>query len=206
MLAEVIDIEDYARHTAVSKSETADAIISAAISATASASAIASAIASATMATSATIDNFITKPRIPLSELYPLTHELKPELGAAISLLEEGINHIDVAINMIIENDIISSDDAIQRFQALLPELFCCRNLGDGFGAIVTSIFNSLTNLEGVPANLEQLEVIRKITARILTEPFIVFDEAVDEIMLFEKVGLISESSHFEFIADLLIE
>jgi hypothetical protein len=158
------------------------------------------------IATSTTIDNSITMPSMPLSELYPLTHELKPELGTALSLLEEGIKDIDVAINMIIENELISSDDAIQRFQALIPELFCCRNLGDGFGAIVSSIFNALRNLEGIPANLEQLKVIKNITTRILTEPFIAFDEAVDEIMLFEAVGLISEPSHFEYAADLLIE
>lgn len=152
-----------------------------------------------------TTEDYFTK-QIPIRELYPLANELKPALGTALHLLEEGLTHINVATNMLIEGDLVSSDDAIQRFQALLPELFCCRTLGDGFGAIVNAIFQSLKNLEGIPANIEQLGVIRNITNRILTEPFISFEEAVDEIILFETVGLISESSHFKYAADLLVE
>ncbi|MEN6373833.1 MAG: hypothetical protein ABFD75_03490 [Smithella sp.] len=146
------------------------------------------------------------EPSIPIRELYPLASEIKPELSTALHLLEEGIEDINISIKMLMENDLISSDDAIQRFQALLPELFCCRNLGDGFGAIVNAIFHSLKNLNGIPASLEQLKVIQKITNRILTEPFISFEEAVDEIILFDTVELISESDHFKYVADLLIE
>jgi hypothetical protein len=217
-LAEVIDIEDYTidqndftgngRPKFIRKPNfvtPVDNIYATASTAT-SLTTTTSATATSSGTISATIDNPTVKPNISLRELYPLTHELKPELGTALSLLEEGINNIDIAINMIIENKLMISDDAIQRFQALLPELFCCRTLGDGFGAIISAIYNALKNLDGLPANLEQLKVIKKIVTRIQTEPFINFDEAVDEIMLFEAVGLISEPSHFEYAADLLIE
>lgn len=138
--------------------------------------------------------------------LYPLASELNPKLATAMQLLEEGVCQLDEAINMFIENNLLSSDDALQRFQALLPELFCCRDLGDGFGAVVNAVFHSLKNLEGMPANREQLFAIKKIINRIATEPFLSIEEAVDEIILIEKAKLIVEPSNFKFMADMLIE
>lgn len=212
-LAEVYDIEDYTNDginrdikKPVFKIPANADTISAFIPTSTTATATRTATATATATVTAIIDDSITKKNIDIRELYPLTDELNPALGRALSLLEEGIKCIDDAINMIIEKDLISSDDLIQRFQALIPELFCCRSLGDGFGVILVSLHNSLKNLQGVPASLEQLNVIKKVTSRIFTEPFIVIDEAVDEIILFEKVGLIPESSNFKYAADLLID
>lgn len=143
---------------------------------------------------------------IPTKDLYPLSSELKPALATAFRLLEEGTQNIKVAIDMLAEGDLLSSDDALQRFQALLPELFCCRDLGEGFGAIINAVFHSLRNLQGSPANNEQLQAVRNIISRILTEPFIEFDEAITEIISLENVGLVVEPEHFKFAADLLIE
>lgn len=161
----------------------------------------------------------IEKPSITVSEgeskplnfistqsLYPLASEFNPKLFMAMRLLEEGIGQLNEAINMFRNDYLLSSDDAIQRFQALLPELFCCRDLGDGFGAVVNAVFHSLKNLEGIPANQEQLLAIKKIINRIAIEPFLDFEEAVDEIIMLENVKLIVEPSHFKFMADMLIE
>lgn len=143
---------------------------------------------------------------ISTKELYPLASEINPILATAFHLLEEGVGHINLAIRKLEEGDSISSDDEVQHFQALLPELFCCRNLGDGFGAIISSVFHSLRNLDGNPANDEQLKAIKNIVCRISTEPFILFDEAVNEIIKLEDVGLTIEPEHYKFAADLLIE
>lgn len=139
-------------------------------------------------------------------DLYPLRAELNPQLSTALQLLDEGIEHLNSAVAMFAEDDVLSSDDALQRFQALLPELFCCRDLGDGFGAIVSAIYHVLKNLEGNPLNPNQLQAIRNIVRRLSTEPFIGFDEATDEIMSLDDAGLRVEPSHFRFLADLLSE
>lgn len=151
-------------------------------------------------------DVVVSQRNISTKALYPLSHEFKPALATALRLLEEAIQEMKVAIDMLEDGDLLSSDDALQRFQALLPELFCCRDLGDGFGSIINAVFHSMKNLQGSPANKEQLQAIRNIVNRILTEPFIEVEEAVTEIILLENVGLIVEPEHFKFAADLLIE
>ncbi len=143
---------------------------------------------------------------IDTKDLYPLRAELNPTLNTALKLLNEGLKHVNEALEMLAENDLIASDDALQRFHALLPELFCCRELGDGFGAIVNSIFHSLKNMKGIPPTEEQLKMIRNLVTRIYTEPFISFEESVEEVILLESVELDVAPSHFKYAADMLSE
>lgn len=138
-------------------------------------------------------------------DLYPL-HSEHPILSTALQLLDEGVKNLEESIKMIDQDDLLASDDALQRFQAMLPELFCCRDLGDGFGAIVNSLFHSLTNLRGAPLNRNQLNAIRKVTGRICSEPYISFEEATDEILLLEDIGFQVEPSYFKYAADMLNE
>lgn len=144
--------------------------------------------------------------QIETKQLYPLSHELRPELATSFSLLAEGLEYINDAINAQNEGDLISSDDFIHRLQALLPELFCCRSIGDGFGAIINAIYHSLTNMKGIALNIPQLEAIKRGLRRISTEPFLEFGEAVDEIIHLQDVGFEPEPSYFKYAADLLDE
>jgi len=145
--------------------------------------------------------------RISTNDLYPLSAELNHVLSRALNLLQEGVRHLDDALSALLEDDdAISSDDALQRFQALLPELFCCRDLGDGFGVIVSSTYHALRNLFGTPLNENQLRTVRSIVQRLYTEPYIAFDEAVDEINSLEEVGLEVTPSYFKYVADFLNE
>ena len=146
------------------------------------------------------------KEQIDIESLYPLSHELNPQLATAVRLINEGLTIINAAINMEREADLISSDDAIHRLQALLPELFCCRSIGDGFAAIVNAIYHSISNMHGTPLNAQQLQAIKKALSRINTGPFLVFEEAVDEISSLEEAGFDVEPSHFKYAADLLDE
>jgi len=143
---------------------------------------------------------------IDTKELYPLSHEFRPELATAFSLLTEGLTIINDAINAQKEDDLIYSDDSVHRLQALLPELFCCRSIGDGFGAIINAIYHSITNMNGVALSLVQLESIRKAMRRISTEPFLEFNDALDEIIRLQDVGFELEPPYFKYVADLLDE
>ena len=143
---------------------------------------------------------------IATEDLYPDRDIFNPTLSAAIQLLGESLDHINESVRMLLDKDSISSDDALQRFQALLPELFCCRDLGDGFGAIISSIYHAVNNMKPVPLGESQLTAIRNILRRIHSEPFIGYEEAIEEIMLLESAGFEVAPPHFKFVADLLNE
>lgn len=142
--------------------------------------------------------------QIETKNLYPLSHELRPELAAAFTLIKEGLENVDEAIKAEKEGDRISSDDAIQRLQALLPELFCCRSISDGFGSIINAVHHAIVNMQVTPLNSDQLLAIRKVMRRINTEPFLEFGEAVDEIISLENVGFEVEPSYYKYAADML--
>lgn len=137
-------------------------------------------------------------------DLYPVREQLNPALTTASQLLEEGIDLVNESILMLVDDDLISSDDAMLRFRALLPELFCCRSLGDGFGTIINSIFHAIGNMDETPMNERQLHTILNILKRIHTEPFIEYNEAVEEIMSLEEAGFEVSPPHLKFVADLL--
>jgi len=143
---------------------------------------------------------------IPIEDLYPLREEFNPALSSAIKLLAESLVYINEALEMLIQDDLISSDDATQRFQALLPELFCCRDIGDGFGSIINSIYHALKNMAGNPLSENQLRAIMEIIKRISTEPFIEYGEAVEEIIMLETLGFDVDPPHLEPFSDLINE
>lgn len=137
-------------------------------------------------------------------DLYPVREQFNQELFIAVKLLEEGIQIVNESLEMLLNNDLISSDDSIHKFQALLPELFCCRALGDSFGTVINSIFHSIGNLDNNPMNDVQLRAILKILKRIHSEPFIEYGEAVEEILQMEETGLEVSPPQLKYIADLL--
>ena len=143
---------------------------------------------------------------ISTEDLYPVREEYNPVLTMAMQLLEEGIDYIKESVRTCVEEDWISSDDAVQRFQALLPEMFCCRDLGDGFGAIISSVYHAINNMNDATLNKRHLQAILYILKRIHSEPFIEYEEAVEEIMHLESAGFEVSPSHFKFVADLLNE
>jgi shikimate 5-dehydrogenase len=52
--------------------------------------------------------------------------------------------------------------------------------------------------------NQTQLHAILNILKRIHTEPFIEYDEAVEEILHLETAGFEVSPPHFKYVADLL--
>jgi hypothetical protein len=149
-----------------------------------------------------------SNPRIPkeyisAEELYP-ANDFNYVLSSAIKLLSEGIEHIGEAILTLRDGDLILSDDAVQRFQALLPELFCCRNIGDGFGTIINALYHAMNHRGTNPFSEKQLSAIRKALLKIHSEPYIGYEESVEEVMSLEAAALEVDPPYFDFIADLL--
>lgn len=148
----------------------------------------------------------VSAARIDVDELYPDRTLVSPLLGVALGLLDKALLHIQVAREAIQQDEQIDSDDAMQRLHGLLPELFCCRAIGDGFGAIIDAVSNSIENLAGKPAAKDQILSIEQAITRIKQEPFIEFREASYQIDGLENVGLVVDPAGFEELADLLDE
>ena len=90
--------------------------------------------------------------------------------------------------------------------QGLLPELFCCRSLGDGFGIVVNGLMCAFQNLAGIPLRRDQAEKVRQTLIKLRSEPFLRADDAVQTIDVLEEVGLVLEPAEFNYLADILDE
>lgn len=126
------------------------------------------------------------------------THHLK----RALSLLDESITLIESALALG-DADPITCDDQVQLFYSLLPELFCCRSLGDGFGSIVNAVQQAAVNQQGIPMNRTQMEVLQSVLRKLRHGPFILHRDAVELIMSLEDTGLMVDPPALSKIADI---
>ena len=140
-------------------------------------------------------------------DLYPLSSQMRPELARAWSLLDEGLGYIGNAIKSLQEHDdVMASDDAIMKFQALLPELFFCRTIGEGFTTIITSVNHAIVNFDGAPLTIPQLKSLNAIIRRLKTEIYINDDEANDEVIKLQEIGFRVDPKYISSLADILTD
>lgn len=124
------------------------------------------------------------------------------ELNTAVELLSEARIYLDRAVALV-RRDPIASDDEMQKLQALLPELFCCRVvLGDGFGAAVNSLQQAFANSEGVPLESHQIETVSRAVGRLQREPFLPFEASIDLAAALQSAGLDTEPAGLGILAD----
>jgi hypothetical protein len=76
--------------------------------------------------------------RLSQNDLYPVRQSFSPEHITALRLLAVAIGRCQRSIDA--TDDPMTADVEIQKLQMSLPELFCCRALGDGFGTIVNAV------------------------------------------------------------------
>ena len=155
------------------------------------------------------IDNspqFSSESSEPLSidDLYPEPTVIGSELGPALRLLAEGKTAIEESMGALKRGEIMAADDHLQRLQVMLPELFCCRALGDGFGAIVNALKFSFLNAEGAPFTGEQIEAVAGAVQGLRAEPFLRFDRAVSVITRLEDAGLRVDPPTLVALTDLM--
>lgn len=153
-------------------------------------------------------DQHDTKNKSQLSseDLYPDWEVLDPLYISSFRLMRESRQYIDQSLDFYANNNLISADDEIQKLQALLPELFCCRAMGDGFGYIVNAVMNALRNTNGIPLKENQVIALKRVFHTLHIEPFISFDKAVDTTEILENEDMVIEPQGLNQIADLLID
>jgi hypothetical protein len=142
-----------------------------------------------------------------MEDLYPLSSQMRPELARAWSLLDEGLAYIGNAIKSLQEHDdVMASDDAIMNFQALLPELFFCRTIGEGFTTIITSVNHAIVNFDGAPLTIPQLKSLNAIIRRLRTEIYISDDEANDEVIKLQEIGFRVDPKYISSLVEILTD
>jgi hypothetical protein len=139
------------------------------------------------------------------AELYPDLDESDSILGRALTLLHEADRILYDAANFATELDMMSADDAVQRFSALLPELFVCRGLGDSFATVVLALFHGLASLAGMPVTVQQISEARTSVRWLLKEPFLQYGEALRLVSKLEESGMVTEPPGLSIIGDVLL-
>jgi hypothetical protein len=141
-----------------------------------------------------------------VSNLYPLAKEINPQLYGAMALLDEGITLLRNGAGALKEGNAIAADNYTLSVRALMPDLFCCDGLGDGFRAIVLATMHSLINLEGAPLSAVQFAAIEDTLEKLRKEPFLDFDGALAVHEKLETVELLPDPVTLDLIADIVEE
>jgi hypothetical protein len=140
------------------------------------------------------------------SKLYPDLDGQESIFGAALKLLDEASGQIAEALEAMGQDDRYGADDAVQKFGALLPELFCCRSLGDSFGTVVISLFHGLENKNGTPISADQIKCIDLAIKKLIREPFLQYADALEVVNKLEESGLNPNPPGLNVIVEVLLE
>lgn len=142
---------------------------------------------------------------IETSDLYGDVYNNLSHIPRVLALLDEGSKLLLSSSNYLRLGDEVSSDNDIQHFFALLPELFCCRSIGDGFASIINSIYNAIINHSEIGLLSEnQISKILLLLKRLQAEPFLDLDDAIDLILLLDEVGLNIKPQHLNKVSEIL--
>lgn len=128
---------------------------------------------------------------VPTAKLYPFPLVGSDDLKLAQTRLADGIKALDEAIEAIVEGDVVSSDNAVLAFSGVLPDLFLCSSIGDGFAAVVVGANYAVKNNHPEPFTLQQLRDLRYLMILLREQPAMKHDQAIERLMKLEDVGLV---------------
>jgi hypothetical protein len=139
---------------------------------------------------------------IPIDVLYPATESNRHELIRALQLLPQAVKELELARDAFNANDVLQSDHHVHAVQLLIPDLFRCRTIGDGFGAIVSALEIAFVNQRGEPLGEKQIITILRALKQLRSHPFVSFDSALQVVEDFEKVGLSVDPASLDELID----
>lgn len=138
-------------------------------------------------------------------DLYPARGVTSHAFSRAVDLLRQSIEIVDCAIKESEAGRVTAIDYEVDKLRALMPELFCCRTLGDGFGSIVVSIAAALRSPVELVSEM-QLRAIRDALHLIKERPALRVERAAEEVSKLQDAGLNTTGPVFSRIADVLDE
>jgi hypothetical protein len=128
--------------------------------------------------------------RLSQADLYPARPAFSREHITALRLLTLAVGRSKRALDAIAAKKMIAADTEIQKLQVLLPELFCCRVLGDGFGTIINSLMSAFEALSGNTLDANQIRAMHSVLQSLKERPFLSADDADSQVEALESVGL----------------
>lgn len=129
-------------------------------------------------------------PRLLQSDLYPVRQAFNPQHIAALRLLKVAMGRTQRGLSALREGDVVAADSEVQKIQVLLPELFCCRALGDGFATIINALMSAFESLDGSPLDEHQLITVNDMFAMLRDKPFLSVEEAEQQLDQMEAAQL----------------
>lgn len=138
---------------------------------------------------------------------YAPTETLYPPDGRIhklLLLLQENAGLVAQALTLLKDDDLIGSDDKIIQLHLSLPELFCYRDIGDGFGVIINGLYHALQNNNGMPLSENRLAAINTVIEALTVEPFISFDDALEHLDTLEDAGFDLSPSEMSRLMDAI--
>jgi|SRR5271157_838189 len=136
----------------------------------------------------------------PIEELFANV-ERTSRLKRALELLDEAIKLAEAALSA--DADLVAFDDNMQVLYSLLPELFCCRSLGDGFASVVNAIQQAVANQRGIPMNGNQAEAVLIALRELKRSPFLPHSDAVELVMRLEDANLVVDPPALSQIVEI---
>ena len=142
---------------------------------------------------------------LPAETRYPSPDAMSRVFGTALKLLREAEENAERALEAAKEGDELGADDATYAIKPLLPELFCCRQLGEGFGLIVSGLLSAFQNLSGQAMNVDQIKAVAACIRWLRVEPRASLESADDQIATLEAVGLNPDPAGIEDLVGAII-
>jgi hypothetical protein len=141
---------------------------------------------------------------VAFEKIYPESQLLSRPVAIAHAVLEDAIKRVESALNAVNEGDELVGDDELHHVVADLRELFCSREIGEGFASVVNAALSGLENLNGDPASNRQLSSLLRRLRRIQIEPFLSTAVAFKEIDDLEAAGFNVEPPGMKVLEDWL--
>lgn len=141
---------------------------------------------------------------ISATDSYLESRALSPVLVQAMVLLRPAVEKMSQAVQAAERGELLESDLHVQGLRSTFRRLFMCRQIGDGFGAVVDALISSLENNHGRPLDERRLHALHDALAKLSREPFVKFTSAMKTIEELERAGFSTEPPGFEHLADWL--
>jgi len=135
--------------------------------------------------------------------------DIYPDLSAGSSLaivfkvVPDVVARLHLARESLVQENLIAADDNVCHARALLTELFCCRDLGDGFGMLINGLMIAFENRRGIPLEATQVQSVVSSLERLLREPALDVNDAADELLALDSSGLQTDPAELDALADL---
>jgi hypothetical protein len=127
-------------------------------------------------------------PVIDIGRLWEAPPGTTSQMVRALELLKQAIDFLAEARK---SDNPMDSDRFVQRAQLMLPKLFTCRSIGDGFGVIVNSLHFAFVNSQGTPLTADQLNVVWRVLRELRTRPVMSLEQGIQYAEDIENSGLV---------------